>query len=131
MGGCGWVARYWIVGDAYAAGDRTWVSNTSTDKANWFNDTNWSPSIVPTSSDHAIIPASLSGSREMPVIYSSDGSQIAYAQKITVNASGSDIGTLDIYGATRCSFSATAPPGPRPFMGSSGSASTGRARTRP
>lgn len=82
----------------HAFDDRNWTSNTSSDKANWFNPNNWNGG-VPTSSDHAIIPASLSGSREMPVIYSSDGSQIAYAQKITVNASGSDIGTLDIYGS--------------------------------
>lgn len=80
----------------YAFSDTAWTSNTETDKSNWFNANNWDNG-VPTSGDNAIIPASVGQGREMPVIASSSP---AYAQKLTIYRSGSDVGRLTVQGST-------------------------------
>ncbi|MCC7292196.1 MAG: hypothetical protein IT449_09075 [Phycisphaerales bacterium] len=84
---------------ALARDEYTWVGYTDEDGANWFEPSNWSPSTdaPPGSDDSVIIPATLQTNHKMPVISSSSE---AYAQKLTINRSGSNIGKLTVLGST-------------------------------
>lgn len=55
---------------------------------------------MPTGDDNVTIPASVTSGRQLPVIPASQQQQTAYAKTLTINRSGSNVGTLTIQGAT-------------------------------